>query len=411
MRRSSARATALTLLLVVVLSLTPAVSLAVTRDDYEDAIERAEEARKAAEEEEAKAEELADQIGELDSIIADVETELSSLRTEIAVVEEDRGALEADIAALEARIAEKQAEIERTQAELEERNRVLSQRACETYKQGDTFFLEMLLNAKSLVDLLARTSYVQTIMAADERIAAELSTTRDALSDAKTQLGRDLETVETKRQEVLAEEKRLESLEYRQEQNLAAQESAMGTKSNLLAETEENAERLRQLEEQERAESQKIAEELAAQASQGGGVYSGEMLWPVPGFYRITSPYGPRICPFHGQENHSGVDVGSNRDPYESISGAPIVAAGDGTVIKASYYSSYGNTVMIDHGDGLVTLYAHQLSGGIKVSAGDYVLAGQRIGTVGSTGNSTGPHLHFEVRVNGNTVDPMSYVD
>ena len=133
------------------------------------------------------------------------------------------------------------------------------------------------------------------------------------------------------------------------------------------------------------------------------------MGWPVPGFYRITSPFGWRMHPvLHVRKLHTGIDIGKN--PGQAIAGAAIVAAGNGTVISAGYRSGYGNTVMIDHGNGVVTLYAHQPSGGIKVSVGQHVKKGQRIGTVGMTGYATGPHLHFEVRVNGTPVNPMRYL-
>jgi murein DD-endopeptidase MepM/ murein hydrolase activator NlpD len=411
MRRSSALATLLSIALSVVLATAPAVSLAVTRDDYEDALERAEEAREAAAAEEARADSLMGQIGDLDATIAGTQAELSIIASQIAEVERRRVALEGEIAGLESDIAAKEAEIAATQATLDERVQALSERACETYKQGDTYLIELLLEAKSITDLLARTSLVQVVMSADERAAEELRKTRAELEDARTQLDRDLQALETKRNEVLAEEKRLEDLEYRRSSKLAEQESALQSKEVLLDETEANAERLRELAEQEEAESQRIAEELSRQGSQGGGVYDGEFAWPVPGYTRITSPFGPRVHPILGTTRmHTGIDIGSNRDPYESISGAAIVASGDGTVIKAEYYGGYGYTVMVDHGDGLVSLYAHQRSGGIRVSTGQFVVKGQRIGTVGSTGLSTGPHLHYEVRVNGSPVDPMGYL-
>lgn len=410
MRRSSALSSLLSIVLVAVLACLPGVSLAVTQQEYEDALEQAESTRKAAEAEEARARDLLGQVGDLDATIAGTEAELSSLRSQISEVERRRGALEAEIAALEADIEVKETEIADTQAQLDERNRVLSERACETYKQGDTFVLEILFESKSITDLLARTTFVQAVMEADERAAEELAVTRHALEDAKTQLDRDLQTIETKRQEVLAEEKRLENLETRQAIKLGDQESALKAKENLLAETEENAERLRKQAEEEEAESQRIATELASSGSAGSGVYEGDLAWPTPGFYRVSSPFGPRVHPILGTTRmHNGIDIGSNLDPYQSINGASIVAAGDGTVIKAENYSGYGNTVMIDHGNGLVTLYAHQQSGGMKVSNGQYVVKGQRIGTVGSTGLSTGPHLHYEVRVNGTPVNPMGY--
>ena len=134
----------------------------------------------------------------------------------------------------------------------------------------------------------------------------------------------------------------------------------------------------------------------------GSGRFSGSMAWPVPSSSRITSDFGPRICPFHGKELHPGIDIGAP-------SGSAIVAAGKGEVLYAGYRGGYGNTIILDHGNGVTTLYAHQRAGGIKVSTGERVTKGQRIGTVGSTGYSTGPHLHFEVRVNGTPKNPMSY--
>lgn len=127
--------------------------------------------------------------------------------------------------------------------------------------------------------------------------------------------------------------------------------------------------------------------------------------WPVPGYKTISSQFGWRKCPYHGREHHSGIDIAGS-----GINGKPIVAAGNGVVLKAYKSSSYGYVMEIDHGKGMKTLYAHQLAGGFKAVVGQRVTAGQVIGTVGSTGNSTGPHLHFEVTKNGVKQNPLSFV-
>ena len=127
----------------------------------------------------------------------------------------------------------------------------------------------------------------------------------------------------------------------------------------------------------------------------------GKYVWPCPSYSRISSGYGNRTCPFHGKEFHDGVDLAA-------ASGAPILAFGPGTVTKSGWYGGYGNCVMIDHGGGIVTLYGHNSS--IKVSVGQRVSRGQTIALIGSTGNSTGPHCHFEVRINGKTTDPLDYI-
>ena len=129
---------------------------------------------------------------------------------------------------------------------------------------------------------------------------------------------------------------------------------------------------------------------------------AGSGVWPAPDSHTITSNYGGRSYPLDGSYNyHLGTDIGASY-------GTPVVAYQGGTVLIASYHWSYGNYVVVDHGNGLSTLYAHMSA--LTVSAGQTVTAGQQVGQVGSTGSSTGPHLHFEVRINGSNVDPAPYL-
>ena len=130
--------------------------------------------------------------------------------------------------------------------------------------------------------------------------------------------------------------------------------------------------------------------------------YGGRFIWPAVGAYSVSSGFGYRRSGFHG-----GIDIVK---PGGGSTGAPVVAAGSGTVVTAGYHSSYGYHVIINHGNGVTTLYAHMLRGSLKVSSGQKVSAGQALGNIGSTGNVTGPHLHFEVRINGNRVNPMPYL-
>ena len=128
----------------------------------------------------------------------------------------------------------------------------------------------------------------------------------------------------------------------------------------------------------------------------------GTFAWPAPGYYTITSPYGMRVHPIIKTfSNHSGMDIGAPMGSY-------AIAANDGIVTKATYSYSYGNMVIIDHGGGVTTLYAHGSE--ILAQVGDVVKRGDAIMKVGSTGWSTGPHLHFEIRINGTTIDPYPYV-
>ena len=149
------------------------------------------------------------------------------------------------------------------------------------------------------------------------------------------------------------------------------------------------------------ADADKLEKEILAKqsAEQYAG---GEMLWPAPGNYRITSYFGNRPHPIYGYaSNHSGMDIGC-------ATGSSVVAANDGTVILSGWYGAYGNCVIIDHGGGIVTVYGHHSKNLVK--EGDKVTRGQQIALSGNTGMSTGPHLHFEVRVNGIRKDPLDYL-
>jgi len=408
MKRSRAYLSATLALILTLASAAPA--LGATSADLNASKQKAADARKAAAAAQATADKLKVEIQALDTKIAGLEGEVKELDPQIAQATSRTGKLGAEVKQLRARILQKQAEIERVQADYEVQQELLNARLSTSYKQGNLFYLDLLLGSKDISDLITRSTLVQRVISSDQSIAAQLQTTKGDLESRKAELDRSLNDVQVKLTEAALIEKNLKKMRSKRQAVVDQQESVQDQKSAMMSESTANAARLRALAEAEEAEARKIEAELNARSSGGGGQYNGVMAWPVPGFYRITSPYGPRICPFHGKEIHPGIDVGRNVDPERSINGAALVAAGDGTVIYAGYRGSYGNTVMIDHGDGLVTLYAHQQSGGIKVSTGDSVVKGQRIGTVGSTGNSTGPHLHFETRVNGRAINPMTYV-
>ena len=141
---------------------------------------------------------------------------------------------------------------------------------------------------------------------------------------------------------------------------------------------------------------------LATMEENGSQYVGGTFAWPAPGYYTITSPYGMRNHPvIHVYTNHSGMDIGAPMGSY-------AIAANDGVVTTATYSNSYGNMVIINHGGGITTLYGHASQ--LLVQVGDVVKRGDPILKVGSTGWSTGPHLHFEIRVNGKTIDPYPYV-
>jgi murein DD-endopeptidase MepM/ murein hydrolase activator NlpD len=295
------------------------------------------------------------------------------------------------------------AQIERTRKQFEREQGLLDERIAVTYKQGDLYYLDLVLGSHNIGDLIARTELVRRVIQSNQNLAENLLRTKAAYEKAQVQLDRTLDSVQIKRAEAEQAEASLRVMRERRRDRVSAQKTVFADKSTLLSQTKANIRKLTAIAQAEERESSRIAAELAA-ASQGGGHYNGVMSWPVPGHFDVTSPFGYRMHPiFHTRKLHTGIDIGAG-------SGSAIVAAGTGDVIYAGYRGGYGNTVMIDHGDGVVTLYAHQQSGGISVSDGQHVNKGDRIGTVGSTGFSTGPHLHFEVRVNGTPTDPMAYL-
>jgi murein DD-endopeptidase MepM/ murein hydrolase activator NlpD len=386
------------------------VAYAASEAELRQHEEAARKARQAADAAQSEADRLSKEVAALDQTIDAIQGDINALADDVAAAQERTDRLNAEVAALKADVTTKQGEIDVTQAEYERQSDLLAERMQATYKNGNFFYLELLLDSQDIEDFISRTTLVQRVIRSNEEVAGELKDTRIELERIKSEIERDLQAVDAKRAEAQAEEDRLTSLRAKHQAKLKEQTTAQNQKAGLVAENQANAKRLRAMAEAEEKESAAIAAELYGT---GSGYFSGVMKFPVPGFEQTPtggSAFGYRIHPILGYKKlHTGIDIGG-RAVGRNINGATIVASADGKVIYAGYRGGYGNTVMIDHGNGVVTLYAHQLSGSIKVSNGQQVSRGQSIGKVGSTGLSTGPHLHFEVRINGTPVDPMPYL-
>ena len=395
-------------ILVLTLALGTAVPAhAVSSADVRAHSDAAAAARRKAAEAAALAAKLKSETDKLDGQVSALEAEAAALDPEIAKASARTARLRSELQTLRALITAKSAEIDEASAHYALEQQLLSDRVQATYRQGEWYYFDMLLGSTDVRDLITRTDLVNRVIRYNNDVAAQISSTKSDLERSKAELDRTLESVNLKKQEAAAAEGHLKQVQDTRQSKVDAQQSILNQKSDLMVMSKKNATRLLAIARAEEAESARIASMLRSR--RGSGKYAGSMAWPVPGFNNVTSSYGWRIHPiFRTRRLHTGIDIGKSGST--PINGAAIVAAGAGTVIWAGGRSGYGNVVMIDHGNGVVSLYAHQQSGGIRVSNGATVKKGQRIGTVGSTGYSTGPHLHFEVRVNGNPVNPMNYL-
>ncbi|MDQ3914897.1 MAG: peptidoglycan DD-metalloendopeptidase family protein [Actinomycetota bacterium] len=346
---------------------------------------------------------------------ADVDDRVAELDRERDAVEDKVEELDADVAEIDARIyktkqklaiAQQQLallaeELDGIQARLDRRTDLLTTRAIEAYKAGPAGYLDSLLSSTDIGELVDRVEYRESAMETD----AELIDSIEVLK------------LETEVREELAEEKKLQIAEAKLDLEadrralaekrdvraaiLAEKEAVLSEKRTLLADLRSDAQRLAQVEAQLEADEAEILAALqAAPAAGPAPIGGGQLLFPAAG--PITSPYGYRTHPIFGDQRlHTGIDIGAGY-------GAPVVAADFGTVVFAGVMSGYGNVIAIDHGGGLATTYNHLSA--FYVGSGQRVGRGSSIGAVGCTGYCTGPHLHFEVRVNGSPVDPMPYL-
>lgn len=320
-----------------------------------------------------------------------VTAELTNLEKQIAITTSDLRAIETRLRTTESELAQLTTELGDAESRLEERNKQLGSRLRALYERGPISYLEVLFNATTFSDFVNRFLLLQTVVNQDVSIY-------HAVQDEKATISEQVAAVELKREEI-------ESLKEQKATQQASLSSRAASRTKVLTALKEDKAEVERAYRELNAladELDKVIKELQAKDSTGKG--TGTFTWPVPGYTKITSPFGWRTHPIFGsKEFHSGIDIGGF-----GIVNKNIVASDGGTVLLADWLGGYGQTVIIDHGGGFSTLYAH--TNKLLVKAGDKVVQKQAIALVGSTGNSTGPHLHFEVRKNGTRVSPLSHV-
>jgi murein DD-endopeptidase MepM/ murein hydrolase activator NlpD len=288
---------------------------------------------------------------------------------------------------LQTRINNDQQDLQKTQTRLDDRTGIFGQRLRDIYIDGNVSYLDVLFKATSLDDFLTRFDLLQRIAEQDISLMQQITAMRDQIAQNKQDLVGQQAQLAVVQQQTLAKQATFTASSQQKKQLVSQIQAQMGTLQHNVDEDAAYSEQLTQ-----------IIQELTNKNAPSQG--TGRFVWPVRG--PITSPFGMRINPVtHKYSGHTGIDIGV---PY----GTPIAAADGGTVIFASWNVAYGNMTVIDHGGGFSTMYAHQSKQ--LVAVGDHVTQGQIIGYIGTTGWSTGPHLHFEIRVNGVPVNPMKYL-
>lgn len=354
--------------------------------------------------------ELKKQMEERNESIKQTEKEINAKKSEKDEAVQKRNSLDLQISAMlddisdveevinekEAEINAKNAEIEALTLQIEETNNKLKTRLKVMYEYGTTSYLQLILESKGLSDLVTRLSVVKRVYDYDKNVIAEFINTKQQVEDA--------------RQLIVNEQK--EQIEARDilEKKKSSLEALKSEKQQIIDELNSDINALEKEEKQKEADYEALKNELnaalAAESSRSSkSVYTGngQFAWPSDSSTRITSSYGYRTHPISGKQSlHRGIDIGA-------ALGSNVLAAESGTVITAGWNNSYGYYITINHGGGLVTLYAHNSK--LLVSKGDKVTKGQVIAKCGSTGNSTGPHIHFEVQLNGALQNPMNYLN
>ena len=372
----------------------------------------------------AYADDLDDQVqdlqGQIDSsrleqenwqqVIEDVSAKLKQIQADLDAANARLQSIQMKQAEINAQIAQTQNEIVKMEAYLKTRQDVLNRRVRAIYMHGQLNYLEVILGANSFSDFANRVELLKRVIWSDYNLILEIQKQKAAIEAKKAQLEEDKRQLDALAAEAEKTRQEIAKKKAEQQKVLDAAKSNKAAAAQMEQDLNAQLASVRNLIQQRLAAAEaarQAAQQQAASDDEGGGGSddnyvqgTGAMGWPCSG--PITSPFGYRTHPIFGTTIfHAGIDIGVDY-------GTPIHAADSGVVVYSGWISGYGNAVIIDHGGGISTLYGHNQS--LAVSEGQSVSKGSVIAYAGSTGNSTGPHCHFEVDVNGSPVNPMGYL-
>ncbi len=379
MMKISGRGKALNLALFLLISLS--VTGTALADDLEDQLA---DLQRQAEEQQAKTNEASAKVESVSERLRQIQEEL---RVATAEYKEVKGQLDS----VEDKISDNTELLQKTEADLKVKNKKLQQRVRDIYINGQISYVDVLFGAKDFADLMTRMDVLKRIIKHDYDLIMKVKEEKATVENTRAQLEKDKAEAEVLVTDAQAKKAKVEDKESEQQvlldQAIYDRDTSERMYEEIMAASQEVANMIRR-------------SQMSSAGYSGAPAGAGGMIWPISG--PITSEFGWRTHPIFGTARfHSGLDIGGDY-------GMPIYAAASGTVIYAGWISGYGNAVIIDHGGGVTTLYGHNDS--LNVSEGENVAQGQVIAMCGSTGNSTGPHCHFEVRENGEPVSPYGYL-
>lgn len=345
---------------------------------------------------------------ELEGLKSDASVYVKGLDDKLADYDKQLTALTSQISAKEEQIKAAKADLEAASEAQEHQYRNMKLRIQYMYEKGETSYLDLLFRSADLTQLFNRAEYIRSIAAYDRRMLEDYKRTKEEVSQRKVLLNAEYEKLLGYQNAAREKKQEAEALLQAKNQELASYQNRIAKNQENLSELEKDLAAQEQRIKEMEALIRKQEEEARKAAQKAGKTYNTvaigniKFIWPCPSSARITSSFGDRDSPTEGaSSNHQGIDIGAS-------SGNDVLAAASGTVTISTYSYSAGNYIMIHHGGGVYTVYMHCSQ--LLVSAGQEVSQGQLIGKVGSTGYSTGPHLHFGIRVNGSYVNPVKYV-
>ena len=395
-RRITARGLILVLAAGIPIQASSASTEKVTEDDastksLQEAQDEKAQLEKALKEAQGTIEDLKDSKGDIESKVTELNQQLIDISARITDLENQLTAKSEDIQETKDELAGAKEREAQQYADMKVRIQFM-------YENGQTSYLEALLSSRNISEFLNSADYIAQIQSYDRQKLTEYQDTVESIVNLEAQLEQEYTDLEALKSTVESNKATVAAMMRQKESELADIsgdiEDAQSDADYYAAEIQAQEELIAAI---KRAEAEKAAAGVEEHPYTGGA-----FRWPCPSSTRVTSDYGTRVSPMSGaSSNHKGIDIGAS-------AGADIIAAADGTVTAASYSSAAGNYVMIDHGGGLYTVYMHASS--LLVSPGQTVSAGDVIAKVGSTGISTGSHLHFGVSLNGSYVSPWSYL-